>query len=175
VGSIPTRATWPSGAMVDTRRSERRAFTGLGVRLSPWSLRSGLEPGFQHGLIRRPTPVRIRPPQLVGRVRKLAKRPGREPGERLWVRFPPRLLMGCWSNRTTPALHTGNEGATPSRSTNGRQPDTVGRAALLRRFSTEIRVRLPCLPLAAPMVKRTIIPRFERGVPGSNPGRGAVG
>jgi hypothetical protein len=36
-----------------------------------------------------------------------------------------------------------------------------------------MRVRLPCLPLDAPMVKRTIIPRFERGVPGSNPGRGA--
>ncbi len=108
---------------------------GMGVRLSPWSLRSGLEPGFQHGLIRRPTPVQIRPPQLGGRVRKSVKRPGREPGESLWVRFPPRLLMGCWSNRTTPALHTGNEGATPSRSTYGRQPDTVGRAALLRRFS----------------------------------------
>src|SRR5207245_6833802 len=27
-----------------------------------------------------------------GRVRKPAKRPGREPGDRLWVRFPPRLL-----------------------------------------------------------------------------------
>ena len=41
------------------------------------------------------------------------------------------------------------------------------------RFSQrEMRVRLPCLPLEAPMVKRTIIPRFERGVPGSNPGRG---
>ena len=39
---------------------------------------------------------------------------------------------------------------------------------------TEMRVRLPCLPLDAPMVKRTIIPRFERGVPGSNPGRGTI-
>jgi hypothetical protein len=38
---------------------------------------------------------------------------------------------------------------------------------------TEMRVRLPCLPLKAPMVKGTIMPRFERGVPGSNPGRGA--
>ncbi len=36
-----------------------------------------------------------------------------------------------------------------------------------------MRVRLPCLPLDAPMVKGTIIPRFERGVPGLNPGRGA--
>ena len=64
VGSIPIRATWPSGGMVDTRRSERRAFKGMGVRLSPWSLRSGLESGFQHGLISRSTPVRIRPPQV---------------------------------------------------------------------------------------------------------------
>jgi hypothetical protein len=50
--------------LADTRRSERRALTGVGVRLSPWSLRSGLESGFQHGLISRSTPVRIRPPQL---------------------------------------------------------------------------------------------------------------
>jgi hypothetical protein len=51
--------------LADTRRSERRALTGVGVRLSPWSLRSGLEFGFQHGLISRLTPVRIRPPQLT--------------------------------------------------------------------------------------------------------------
>ena len=38
--------------------------TGMGVRLSPWSLRSGLESGFQHGLISRSTPVQIRPPQF---------------------------------------------------------------------------------------------------------------
>ena len=47
-------------------------------------------------------------------------------------------------------------------------PGRSAKAVLL----TEMRVRLPCLPLDAPMVKRTIIPRFERGVPGSNPGRG---
>src|SRR2546427_8547484 len=71
----------------------------MGVRLSPWSLRSGLESGFQHGLISRSTPVRIRPPQLDGRVRNSAKRPGREPGESLWVRFPPRLLnLIPWSS-----------------------------------------------------------------------------
>src|SRR6516165_5479876 len=79
--------------LVDTRRSDRRAINGMGVRLSPWSLRSGLESGFQRGLISRTTPVQIRPPQLDGRVRKSAKRPGREPGESLWVRFPPRLLF----------------------------------------------------------------------------------
>ena len=66
-------------------------FWGVGVRLSPWSLRSGLEVGRQHGLISRFTRVRIPPPQLDGRVRKVVKRPGREPGEGLWVRFPPRL------------------------------------------------------------------------------------
>jgi hypothetical protein len=27
--------------LVDTRRSERRALTGLGVQLSPWSLQAG--------------------------------------------------------------------------------------------------------------------------------------
>src|SRR5437867_9429802 len=87
----------------------------MGVRLSPWSLRSGLESGFQHGLISRSTPVRIRPPQLDGRVRKLAKRPGREPGERLWVRLPPRLLE--WSRgpaAKTPGPHPGNDGSSPS-------------------------------------------------------------
>src|SRR5205814_9478065 len=78
--------------LADTRRSERRAVTGVGVRLSPWSLRSGLESGFQHGLISRSTPVRIRPPQLDGRVRNSAKRPGREPGESVWVGFPHRPL-----------------------------------------------------------------------------------
>jgi hypothetical protein len=110
-------AKWWNGRHATLRTSR---LDGMGVRLSPWSLRSGLEPGFQHGLIRRPTPVQIRPPQLCGRVRKSVKRPGREPGESLWVRFPPRLFTGCWSNRTTPALHTGNEGAIPSRSTYGR-------------------------------------------------------
>jgi hypothetical protein len=38
--------------------------------------------------------------------------------------------------------------------------------AVRRRFKSGLRNWI------APMVKRTIIPRFERGVPGSNPGRG---
>ena len=45
----------------------------------------------QHGLICRSTPVRIRPPQLAAEYAKAVKRPGREPGDRLWVRLPPRL------------------------------------------------------------------------------------
>src|SRR6266849_821922 len=113
----------------------------------------------------------------------VVKRPGREPGERLWVRFPPRLLkmipwssgqdswptfrqrwfesirdhwsagvaatllrgkeegrvqvpggplrrLGCWSNRTTPAPHAGNEGASPSRSTQ----NSGGRKAVIRQL-----------------------------------------
>ncbi len=37
---------------------------GPQVRVLPRALRSGLEPGPQHGLISRTTPVQIRPPQL---------------------------------------------------------------------------------------------------------------
>jgi hypothetical protein len=83
-------AKWWNGRHATLRTS---CPSGVGVRFSPWSLRSGLEPGFQHGLISRSTPVRIRPPQFHGRVRKVEKRPGREPGESLRVRFPPRLLL----------------------------------------------------------------------------------
>jgi hypothetical protein len=36
----------------------------------------------------------------------------------------------------------------------------------------EMRVRFPRGPLLTPMVKTEIIPRYERGVPGSSPGRG---
>ena len=127
--------------------------TGVGVRLSPWSLRSGLESGFQHES-HKPFARRFESGlrNLTGRVRKPAKRPGREPGDdcgfdshlgycngpvvqrqRLladiqatMVRVHPGSLMGCWSNRKTPAPHAGNEGATPSRSTSG------GRKAVIR-------------------------------------------
>ena len=58
-------------------------------------LRSGLEPGCQHGLISRPTPVRIRPPQLDGlevlrQHTTLVSVEGR-------VRFPagPLNILGC--------------------------------------------------------------------------------
>ena len=70
-----------------------------------------------------------------------------------------------------------------SSETNGREPDTVGRAVVLTRFfPREIRVRIPSLPHGRSSATRAeairldgeteIIPRFERGVPGSNPGRG---
>jgi hypothetical protein len=91
------------------------------------------------------------------------------------VRFPrgPLEGTGSWSNGTTPVRQTGNPGSIPGGSSEWKVagygwPGRSANAVLL----TEMRVRLPCLPLDAPMVKRTIIPRFERGVPGSNPGRG---
>ena len=91
---------WCSGAArrpVEAEVRDRHPYASL-------LLRSGLEPGFQRGLISRPTSVQIRPPQLpggrgpaaahtrgipgatpgpgmFGRVRKPAKRPGREPGD----------------------------------------------------------------------------------------------
>ena len=51
-----------------------------------------------------------------------------------------------------------------------------GRHTTLRTSRLEgVGVRLsPWSLRMAPMVKRTIIPRFERGVPGSNPGRGTT-
>ncbi len=90
MGSIPIRATWPSGGMADTRRSERRAFTA-------WEFDS-------------------------------------------------------------PLGHCGVDWSLV--------PSTVS-YAVRRRFKSGLRNWI------APMVKRKIIPRFERGVPGSNPGRGA--
>ncbi len=99
------------------------------VPFGPLVLRSGLEAGFQHSLISCSTPVQIRPPQLTGwasaqqwfiptagQVRLLdpaltaeyansAKRPGREPGDGLWVRVPPRLLMTADCQRS--AVKTG--------------------------------------------------------------------
>lgn len=62
-GSNPAGTTdilpWPSGNGSSFTR--RRAQ----VRVLPGVLRSGLESGFQHGLISRSTPVQIRPPQLA--------------------------------------------------------------------------------------------------------------
>jgi hypothetical protein len=61
------------------------------------------------------------------------------------------------------------------RPTYGREPDTAGRAAVLTQLPERV-CGFESLPLrSALVVKRTIIPRFERGVPGSNPGRGAAG
>jgi hypothetical protein len=88
-----------------------------------------------------PVPATLRPSTQVwksGQVESLVI---------LWVRPPPRSLlefslwpdMGCWSNGKTPDLHSGDRGSIPRRSTqrvaedNGWEPDTVGRAALLKR------------------------------------------
>ena len=82
--------------------------------------------GLQHGLISRPTPVQIRPPQLDGL-------------EVLWphaalvsaedrVRPPAGPLGGCSSNRKTPPSQGGNRGAIPRRSTRA-----GGRKAVIRR------------------------------------------
>src|SRR5262245_15957608 len=56
VGSTPTPVTWTEDWRLGT------GDWGHGTS----ELRSGLENRFQRGLISRPTPVRIRPPQLNG-------------------------------------------------------------------------------------------------------------
>src|SRR5262249_45355068 len=99
------------------RSSEGRARKGVGVQLSPWSLHCrlgrcltdshkvgvpGSIPGPATPSAGGPGPAGAhnsgelgatpRPATASGRVRKLAKRPGREPVN-LWVRLPPRLLF----------------------------------------------------------------------------------
>ena len=163
-------AKWWNGRHATLRTS---CLAGVGVRLSPWSLRSGLEPGFQHDLISRSTPVQIRPPQLLaeyanwqsGQVESLVRVCGFDSHLGYsWAAGPTGRRRLC-----TPEMRV----RLP------RGPLTEGSRIRLAGplcyggSPTEIRVRLPCLPLAAPMVKRMIMPRFERGVPGSNPGRGA--
>ena len=66
-GSNPAETTllpWPSGNGGSFTRRQAQ------VRVLPGVLRSGLESGFQHGLISRSTPVRIRPPQVKGKGKK---------------------------------------------------------------------------------------------------------
>ncbi len=149
--------------MADTRRSERRAERGVGVRVSPWPLfidgekkmidcRRGRcptgshkagEPGSIPGSAtieactanaRGRSPVspacRFRAAHWLSeinktrdRVRKPAKRSGREPGD--FVGSTPTSVTeiraakntGCWSNGKTPGLQPGNRGSTPRRST----------------------------------------------------------
>ena len=88
---------WPSGGI--RRRAGLRTPSpsrGVGVQVSPWSL-------FFRGVDWRLVPARSHKPSHVGsnptsatafasRVRKPVKRPGRELGDCLRVRFPPRLL-----------------------------------------------------------------------------------
>lgn len=56
-------------------------------------------------------------------------------------------MRGCWSNSTTPALHAGDRGATPRRSTDDRRAH--GPTGRRRLREAEIRVRLPAGPLRA--------------------------
>jgi hypothetical protein len=112
---------------------------GVGVQLSPWSLICRLGrcltdshkvgvPGSIPGPAtssaggRGPAGVHIssqlgatpRPATASGRVRKLVKRPGREPVI-LWVRLPPRLLPRSRGPAAkTPGPHPGNDGSSPS-------------------------------------------------------------
>src|SRR5438105_15872433 len=108
MGSIPIRATGMDQVvqLADTRRSERRAF-GRGSSTLPlvtaeWTgawfparshkpFDAGSNPAsailrlrFGHAGIQR-----ARNASRDGRGRKAAKRPGREPGDRLWGRLPP--------------------------------------------------------------------------------------
>jgi hypothetical protein len=117
---------------------------GVGVQLSPWSLICRLGrcltdshkvgvPGSIPGPAtstaggRGPAGVYFpgelgatpRPATASGRVRKLAKRPGREPVI-LWVRLPPRLLQRSRGPAAkTPGPHPGNDGSSPSGITEG--------------------------------------------------------
>jgi hypothetical protein len=159
-------AKWWNGRHATLRTS---CLTGVGVRLSPWSLRSGLELGFQHGLIRRPTPVQIRPPLMRG------EGTGARGEQGCFSSLAPHSSPLVWAAGPTGRRRL----CTPEmRVRLPRGPLTEGSRIWLAGplcysgSPTEIRVRLPCLPLAAPVVKRTIMPRFERGVPGSSPGRG---
>lgn len=146
----------------------------LWVRFPPSLLvhnsRGGLEAGSQHGLISRTTSVQIRPSRLHWPSTQTWQSEQVESLLILWVQFPPRLLprkrgrssfqrkraaspFSQWSRgpaATTPGLHPGNDGSSPSGITEPAKPQAA----------------------IASMVKRNITPRFERGVPGSNPGRG---
>ena len=95
-------------------------------------------PGCQHGLISRPTPVQIRPPQQGLEVlRPHAALVSAEDR----VRPPAGPLMGCSSNRKTPPSQGGNRGAIPRRSTRA-----GGRKAVIRRpWKPETWVRPPLL------------------------------
>ena len=61
--------------------------------------------------------------------------------------------------------------AAPNATTYGREPDTAGRAAVLTQLPSRA-CGFESLPLRFCFGGETeIMPRFERGVPGSNPGR----
>ena len=102
---------WPSGD--GTSLTKRQSSQ---VRVLPGVLRSGLEPGSQHGLISRPTPVQIRPPQLtwsgsVAAARRPGKRgrpgsiPGQTSGNGLLVEQEDAALAMRKSGCDSPAVH----------------------------------------------------------------------
>jgi hypothetical protein len=64
-----------------------------------------------------------------------AKRPGREPGDRLWVRLPPRLLYWAYgpTGRCQPGVLEIRVRFPVGPLRNGGQPDTARRAGLLNR------------------------------------------
>jgi hypothetical protein len=94
--------------LVDTRRSERRAHTGLGVRLSPWSLERQRNEQIQQGgqcpvephklQVPGATPGPATNPRSTEVTRTTAgyanrKSGGVESAVILWVRLPPRSLV----------------------------------------------------------------------------------
>ena len=79
-----------------------------------------------------------------GRVRKLAKRPGREPGDFVGS-TPTSVIPIPWSNGTTPARHAGDDGSTPSGI--NRQRRSVGVPGAHRFGKAEDRVQFPDGPL----------------------------
>lgn len=123
-------------------------------------LRGGLE-RLQHGLISRPRWVQLPPPRLTTRPEvhqeehpaDTGEGAGSTPAWPTWVHWcsgsarwlvKPKvrdrhpyapLLQSRGPKDKTPGSHPGNDGSTPSETTYGEQPDTVGRAALLRWFS----------------------------------------
>src|SRR6516225_7463524 len=112
MGSIPIRATvWPSGGTGrhTTLRTSGRNWRGsstLPLVTAEWTgawfparshkpFDAGSNPASATLSLRFALAgaLRARNVSKNGRVRKAAKRPGREPGDRLWVRLPPRLLL----------------------------------------------------------------------------------
>jgi hypothetical protein len=95
-------------------------------------------------------PHTLRPPGATpgpatdDRVRKLEKRPGREPGEFVGS-TPTSVISVPWSNGTTPARHAGGDGSTPSGI--NRRTRSVGVAAAHVLGKDEARVQFPDGPL----------------------------
>jgi hypothetical protein len=93
MGSIPIRATWPSGGTgrhttLRTSRLQRHGSSTLPLVTAEWT---GVRfPARSH----KPFDAGSNPASATGTAEyaNMVKRPGREPGEGLWVRFPPRLL-----------------------------------------------------------------------------------